>query len=624
MILKYEVRSAKYEVFCYVTPPLYAVVVFLWYGAGMSAIEFSGVEFTFSQLSGEARVFEWEFLRDGRPMDVADVVFSGVVLDADEAVVGDVVCEHVSDEVGVIRVSFPRLDVGTYGFEVRYQSAAGDVGRVVFGRIGVEASALVLEEFFGEERDRQRLALNVPREAGGQLVLEWRSASIGSAAAERALEAAEKLAGLDATLERFEAQVEEFRVFTVKWHNDIKSVLVMNAATGTIWVDGHDTGQRYRGADGLAPRVNAYGFWETFDGVRWNALPYKAVGRDGVDGDQVRRVLAGSAAEVLAKPEERGVYYFVPADDGYDVFAWVEPVGWLNVGREAYGVAESDSLGLVMLGTDVPVVNGAPVGVKGLQLHVPLASDSVPGSVRASSPVVSDAGGGLHMSASGSLLADVATGSRFGCVMLSADALVESGGAVGVGSDGRLRVPLATFSAPGVVKPGSSYAQLESIPYIMAVGVDGAGNLANCLVRGGALKHMQPGDWSGAWIEEGAFPTDGAHYLGLDTSDQFTQSRGRGLELLPATEERVAGVRFSRGRGDDGEGSVLCAADAARRDEVAAVADEVMAAVDDCYRKAECDELFMSTKGGCVAVQVCKKGMPTANNQAKGVLYIGL
>lgn len=599
------------------TPPLYARGGFLWYGAGMSAIEFAGVEFTFSQLSGEAKVFEWEFLRDGKPMDVADVVFSGVVVDADERVVGDVVCEHVSDEVGVIRVRFPRLEVGTYDFEVRYQGATGDMGRVVFGRIGVEASALVLEEFFGEERDRQRLALNVPKEAGGQLVLEWKAGSIGSAAAERALEAAEKLLGLDATLERLEAQVEEFRVFTVRWHEDIKSVLVMNPTTGTIWVDGHDTGQPFRGQDGLAPRVNAYGFWETFDGVRWNVLPYKAVGRDGRDGDQVRRVLAGSAEEVMAKPEERGVYYFVPAGDGYDVWCWLEAAGWVCVGREAYGVADVDSLGLVMLGTDAPVVDGAPVGVKGLQLHVPLASDSVPGAVRASSPEVSDVGGLVHVSASGSLLVDAARVDAAGAVKLSADTLVAGGGKVGVNADGQLMVPLASggfYGVPGAVKPGSSYDQLLSPPYQVSVGVDGNGNLANCLLKGGALQHRTDSEWRGRdniyWLEEEAFPVSGAHYLGLNTSTQFVQSREDGLVLLTATDERVAGVRFSRGPEDDGSaGTVLPADVAARKDEVLSV--EVAA------------ERFMTTEGGCMSVTVCKSAdLPKPKEQQKGVLYL--
>lgn len=592
------------------TPPLYAVVVFLWYGAGMSAIEFAGVEFTFSQLSGEAKVFEWEFSRDGAPMSVADVVFSGVVELPDGSTL-PVGCDHVADEVGVVRVSFPRLEVGTYRYEVRYQSAAGDVGRVVFGRIGVQDTALLLDELEWTERDQQRLVLKVPREAGGQLLLEWRAGSVGAAAAE-------KLLGVDATLDRLAAQVEEFRVFTVKWHNDIASVLVMNPVTGTIWVDGRDTGQRFRGEDGKAPRVNAYGFWEVFENGAWSTLPYKAIGRDGVDGDQVRRVLLNSRDE-LPEGEERGVLYYVPVVNGYEMWAWMENAGWVNVGHDVYGVASEVSLGLVMLGTDVPVVDGAPVGLKDLKLHVPLATDTVPGVVRPSSPAVSDEGGLVHMSASGSLLVDMASSLRAGAVKVNSELLVDAGASVGLDANGMLKVPAATPSSLGVVMPGSKYNQLVTAPYMVAVGVNNSGALANCLVRGGALQHRLSPDGDGThkwgdddeWIAANAFPVNQAHYLGVRTTKQFDQTEDDGLILKPATEERLAGVKLATGKNDVRDEAVPRGRDVVWKGDV--------------YDKAEADERFMSTRGGCVAVQVCKEGaLPPADEQEKGVIYIGL
>lgn len=586
------------------------LAVFLCYGDGMSAIEFAGVEFTFSQLSGDAKVFEWEFSRDGAPMSVADVVFSGVVVlpDGEEL---PVVVDHVADEVGVVRVSFPRLEVGTYRYEVRYQSAAGDVGRVVFGRIGVQDSALLLNELEWTERDQQRLVLKVPREAGGQLLLEWRAGSVGAAAAE-------KLLGVDATLDRLAAQVEEFRVFTVKWHNDIASVLVMNPVTGTIWVDGHDTGQRFRGEDGKAPRVNAYGFWEVFENGAWSTLPYKAIGRDGVDGDQVRRVLLNSRDE-LPEGEERGVLYYVPLADGYEMWAWLENAGWVNVGQDAYGVASEVSLGLVMLGTDVPVVDGAPVGLKDLKLHVPLATDTVPGVVRPSSAVVSDEGGLVHMSASGSLLGDVATVVSFGGVKVSTATVLTEGGIIGMNADGQLLVRLATPEHAGAVLPGSKYDQLVAEPYMVAVGVNNRGALANCLVRGGALQHRLSPDGNGThkwgdddeWIAANAFPVNQAHYLGVRTTKQFDQTEDDGLILKPATEERLAGVKLATGKDDVRDEAVPRGRDVVWKGEV--------------YDKAEADERFMSTRGGCISVQLCGRGeVPPANEQEKGVLYIGL
>ena len=741
----------------------------------MSAIEFSGVEFTFSQLSGEARVFEWEFLRDGRPMDVADVVFSGVVLDADEAVVGDVVCEHVSDEEGVIRVRFPRLEVGTYGFEVRYQSASGDVGRVVFGRIGVEASALVLEEFFGEERDRQRLALNVPKEAGGQLVLEWKAGSIGSAAAEKALEAAEKLAGVDETLAQLDAQVEEFRGFIAQWKDDLPSVLIMNPVTGTIWVGNTDTGQPYRGEDGKAPRVNARGFWEVFRDGRWVELEVQAFGRDGIDGTAFRFILVDSYEEIPQSGEtcNGGIRYLVkhegwaavgePAATGngeweawempayvlpsefthlrvpgalnangtavylmvrttggevlgvsqnavtwavgavvtwefaepvrvpngavvqmflrttnegvtgavpyegvlmksllgnegvcrvryhsqwyggrtpyllawgagasefYDEYAWVErdgSAGWARLPRVGE-LATAQVYGAMMYGTDMRVVGGAPLGRDASgRAHVPLASSTVPGALRPSSPEVNDVGGGTHMSVSGSLLVDLATVGRFGAVRVSTSEVLTAGGLIGLNADGQLLVRLATPDLPGAVLPGSRYLQLTRRPYLLSVGVDGQGRLANCLVGNGALQHKRKEEWMALkgrgfmlWMNDADFLVDGAHYLGLVTSGQFGQDEEEGLTLLPATADRLAGVYL-----------VTAPAEATRPAQTVlplSVTETRYAHADNVYDKETADERFMSTKGGVVAVKLCKVGvdLPPANEQEKGVLYIGV
>ena len=586
----------------------------------MSALEFSGVEQTFTCLAGEAKVFEWVFMRGGERLDIGDVVFTGHVLDADERVVGEIGLEHESAATGVLRVYFPVLEEGTFEYEVRYQSELGSVGRIAFGRIGVVSSRLILEELEGSERDATQLVLNLPERAGGQIQLEWRASSAALAAAQQAIEAAQKLVGVDATLDRLEAQVDEFRVFTVRWKEEVQNVLVMNPITGTIWVGDFDTGRPYRGEDGRAPRVNAYGFWETYDGKQWNTLPYKASGRDGIDGDQVRRYMLQSEDE-LPEAAERGVVYYTPrAGGGHNLWAWVEDVGWQNIGTDAYGYAEAEYMGMVKLATDEPVRAGGPVGLnEAKQAMVPLATSSVPGVVQVTSEE-SDVGGGTHVNAEGRLLTDVADVGTYGSVKLSSSALLVDeagnnfGGLVGRNRDGQLMVQVATAGQVGAVKPGSGYDQFLDPPFQVAVGVDKHGALANCLLKGGALQHRTPSDWQGreniSWLESGAFPGDGAHYLGLNTSTQFRQSREDGLELLMATESRVAGVRFSRGPEDDeSAGTVLPADVAARKDEVLSV--EVAAA------------RFMTTEGGCMTVKVCTSGeLPKAKEQEKGVLYI--
>ena len=601
------------------TPPLYAVVVFLWYGAGMSAIEFSGVEQTFSQLEGERKVFEWVFQRDGEPVDIADVIFDGVVVFPDGSTV-PVDVQHVSNATGALTVSFPPLEPGTYEYEVRYSSAAGALGRVVFGRIGVESSALVLDELEGIEREKQTLVLKLPAEAGGQLLLEWRASSLLMAAADRAQAAADKLKGVDETLDRLALQMEEFRMFTVRWHEDIVSILVMNPVTGTIWVDGVDTGEKYRGEDGKAPRINAYGFWEVYEQGEWRTLPYQAIGKDGIDGDKIKRYLTTRDAQgkpVLPAEGERGVFYYVPSlsGDGYDMWGWMENAGWVCLGKDPYDFASTDSPGLVLLATDAPLAEtDAPVGMDtAKRLRMAQGTTTVPGAMKPSSDEVSDRGGGTHFSVSGSLLTDVATVLDFGSVRLSTNLVLENGGIVGMNSEGQLIVQVATPDRPGAVRPGSRFEQLEEIPYIVAVGVDRQGRLANCLVRGGALKHMQPKYWSGNWIEEGAFPTDGAHYLGLFTSEQFDQSRANGLELKAATSNRLAGVCVSEGPEDidteNGEPKVPQSRDVAWKEQV--------------YSKEKADERFMQVKGNCVSVVVCEKGqLPKPAEMEKGVLYL--
>ena len=316
------------------------------------------------------------------------------------------------------------------------------------------------------------------------------------------------------------------------------------------------------------------------------------------------------------------------ASEFYDEYAWVErdgSAGWVRLPRVGE-LATAQVYGAMLYGTDMRVVGGAPLGRDASgRAHVPLASSTVPGALRPSSPEVNDVGGGTHMSVSGSLLADLATVGRFGAVRVSTSEVLTAGGLIGLNADGQLLVRLATPDLPGAVLPGSRYLQLTRRPYLLSVGVDGQGRLANCLVGNGALQHKRKEEWMALkgqgymlWMNDADFLVDGAHYLGLVTSGQFGQDEEEGLTLLPATADRLAGVYL-----------VTAPAEAARPAQTVlplSVTETRYAHADNVYDKSAADERFMSTKGGVVSVKLCKVGvdLPPANEQEKGMLYIGV
>lgn len=607
----------------------------------MSAIEFSGVEQTFTCLAGEAKVFDWVFTRDGERFDLGEVVFSGVVVLPDGSTL-DVLVEHLSEETGAVRVSFPVLEAGTYDYEVRYSSGSGDLGRVVFGRIGVVSSALVLETLEDAERDRQTLLLKLPKKAGGHVQLEWLASSASLAAAAKAIEAAKKLEGVDATLGRLEAQVEEFRVFVAKWHDDIRSVLVLNPVTGTIWIDGVDTGQPYRGEPGRAPRVNAYGNWERFEDGVWIDTGVRAFGKDGIDGDKVRRVLLNSEKE-LPERAERGVVYYTPkVGGGYNMWVWFEDIGWLNSGTDAYGYAELDYMGMVKLATDLPVVAGAPVGLNARkQAMVPMATSSVPGAVMVSTSTemsLARKDGVIGKTASGELMARRARPGQAGVMEPSrtdglarvlAVGIVPDGTMVdGIDRSGQTGCTRAQADTYGMVKVAfvSTNEACNDIEWNVPVGIrddmtETVQGTTDSWYRGANGMLYIPLSAGGClqWVSSGVQRKDGKQWstggvLKFRHSEQFSVGDS-GLELNAATTETLAGVHIASGMDDDRDTAVVPARMINGRFEDKGAG----------YLKAEADERFMSTRGGCVTVKVCKDGpVPPANEQEAGVLYIGL
>ena len=123
------------------------------------------------------------------------------------------------------------------------------------------------------------------------------------------------------------------------------------------------------------------------------------------------------------------------------------------------------------------------------------------------------------------------------------------------------------------------------------------------------------------WVSTGQRNKDGRLYstggaLDLIVSAQFATAGG--LKLNPATNDLLAGVYLVT---DPAE-----AASPAQTVLPLSVTETRYAHAEAVYDKVTADERFMSTKGGVVAVKLCKVGvdLPPANEQEKGMLYIGV
>lgn len=249
--------------------------------------------------------------------------------------------------------------------------------------------------------------------------------------------------------------------------------------------------------------------------------------------------------------------------DGYDVYAWLEdPNGearWVHVG-EANDLATTEIYGLTKLGTDAVVQDGAPVGTDETgNMRVPPADIAQQGSVRLSIEGRMEAdGGGIGVDEQGRIWTRAATRTEYGVVKTSYTGSTEMVPVVGQNEAGQLMVPYAALNQPGVVRLGSYGGQSNPIPYLMAVGSDELHRLANNLVYGGALQHINPQGWVAKampWLdavkEQHPEYFQDIYYLGIVTSGQFTQTTEQGIILNSASATLKAGVFIATGIGTD-------------------------------------------------------------------------
>lgn len=228
------------------------------------------------------------------------------------------------------------------------------------------------------------------------------------------------------------------------------------------------------------------------------------------------------------------------------IYEWFDEIGWVHLAENAtqsLRPASASVDGIVKLGTDEKLSAGAPVGTNAEgQMQVPIASAARPGAILLSESEVIIEGAPIGYDSSGRLVASAAdiTGRK------------------------------ATLTQFGVIKLGSEWREGLAIPYIVGVGATSDGRLSNNLLHQGALKHMQRGGWQGAgmsWTGNSRFLDETSYYLGLHTSESFTQSEARGLELCPATQERIGGVTLTGNPYEESSAYVMDAA-ATRRNYV--------------------------------------------------------
>ena len=252
--------------------------------------------------------------------------------------------------------------------------------------------------------------------------------------------------------------------------------------------------------------------------------------------------------------------------DIYDVYAWVEDggaSGWVLV-REAYDVATTEVYGLNKLGTDVKVSAGSPVGHnEDGQMYVPLADVVTAGTIRISSTDVPEQTGAMQnigMRPDGSIAVLDANYNRYGSTRPSSGEMeTESADMQNIAKTdtGRIVTRKATRTRYGAVKLGSDFSTLNPIPYQHGISATANGELANNLLYSGAIQHRKRASWmaTGSALalklaedypstETGSYFNSTDFYMGLLTTNSFTQDAENGLSLVQATSSILGGVKF--------------------------------------------------------------------------------
>ena len=455
-------------------------------------------------------------------------------------------------------LTLPELPAGRHSYEVYELLEDGEHVALVQGWLGVFTFDNWQEPAFSTLSPNRTLRIALAGEKG-HIEASWIATAAAEGFAYKAKQYALELRDAMPLIEAAAAFMKSFDealrehikvVNDYLWIGGVNTGHYLKGADGETprygnddwWYIGSERVGQARGDDGITPHITSDGYW-AFGSQKTNV---RAAGKDGINGAAMRRVLIQSLDE-LPKTEERGVYYYLKDGEHYDVYVWLEPDGWVCVG-EANDIATSEVYGLVKLGTDMQVDNGAPVGrdADG-QMSVPLADTAVAGAGKLSTSTQLSNGGLIGLNSSKQLMVHTATTDISGTAKLSTSAILNEAGNVGVNSSGQLKVPRADSSTWGVVRL-STYLDVTNTDatYLNSIGKAHDGTIAFNLLSNGAIKysHGNANGWKTAGAAPGV-PTDALKeaekYLGLSTSGQFNQDGNR-LNLNPATTSNLAGV----------------------------------------------------------------------------------
>lgn len=484
-------------------------------------------------------------------------------------------------ELGVHELTIPELTEGRYEYEIDELLDTGETVALVTGVIGVFNRDSWQEPVLSTTSPNRTLRI-VKADEKGQIEATWLATS---AAAGYAYEARKNADVLKDAMPLILQAAEFMKSFDEALRQAIKVV------NNYLWIGGINTGHYLKGDKGITPHIGTDGYWYegekrlgdrpafgkdgitpgiTADGY-WvlgnKVTTVRAMGRDGLDGTAIRRVLIESLDELPAG-EVRGVFYYHKiGEKQYDVYAWLSNAGWINI-KEVSDIATADNYGIMKYGTDVQVDDGAPVGrnAEG-QASVPLASATIAGVGKIGNeyPVQEGAGVYIRFDENNNFVIPKAGINTYGAVKTSYTLTVTRGALVGTNTDGNLMVRPASTTWYGAVILGEQYDHDNPEPFMCHVGST-AGNdpkMAIAQVYGGAIQARRSGAWQGCmtWLDEqmrehreyfGDFA-----YLGLLHTAQFSQSSGSGLELLPATTQRLAGVYLASSMTDGRAAAVL-------------------------------------------------------------------
>lgn len=573
--------------------------------------DFTGTRFDFTVCSGLRETVAIRFCRAGTTEGI-DLSGAAFICRATERMTGIVLSlpvEHGA-ETGILYLTVPELRADEYEYELYATDSAGEVQRVLYGTltaISSEHAASLVDS--AKQAVQRTLMARLPEETVSPLELRWSSSSVAQKAAQDAEDSSKDAADALAEMEQVKKDAEEAvkkaqealgklnaldaKLAEVEGH--ITSAIIPNPETNTWWICGSNTGYQVTGDPGKSPKLSSTGTWmiwnvetQEWDDTEipaagedghspyinaagnwciWNVLTGEyedtglpAAGKDGIDGGKVRRIVVDSVAEIPTSGEtcNGGFYYYVPAASAepgvnYEVYAWLEhpdgSAGWVCIG-EANDIATMEIYGLVRLGTDAPVANGAPVGNDAAgQMHVPHADYTTPGATLPALDAPLADGGAVGFDVSGRMRVEPSSFNKYGAFKPSTNQTVDTA-CIGLRSDGRASVRWATLQDAGVVRLGSRFGQLNPIPYQHGVGATADHQLANNLLYGGALQHQQPSYWSGkgmdwlaaAMTEHPEYFGSTDYFMGMVTSGQFTQSQTSGLVLESAKEDLLAGV----------------------------------------------------------------------------------